>query len=103
MNKNLLSSLSKRIKSALIEPNQQSLSRFACHDMTPLATMLCESAEDIQIALEFCLQNNMRFVVKAGGCNQSCSSVVQNSIVFDLSPLKKISHIRESGKLILTF
>jgi FAD/FMN-containing dehydrogenase len=88
----VISNLQKYLKHSTLIQVKDSLTRYALHDITPLATLACHDIGDLQTTVKFCNESNIDYVVKAGGTNQSNSSIRQNCLVLDLSFLKQISH-----------
>jgi FAD/FMN-containing dehydrogenase len=60
-------------------------------DKCPTVIASCENAKDVIAAVNFARNNNYPLAVKGGGHNSAGTACVENGVMIDLSPMKKVT------------
>jgi FAD/FMN-containing dehydrogenase len=93
--------LSARLSGELITPEQPSYDRVrriwnGMIDKSPAAIARCANADDVAAAIRFAIDSELPFSVRGGGHNVAGTSLVDDGLVIDLSPMRAV-HIDGSG------
>jgi FAD/FMN-containing dehydrogenase len=96
--------LSARLSGELITPEQpgyDSVRRIwnGMIDKWPAAIARCANADDVAAAIRFAIDSELPFSVRGGGHNVAGTSLVDDGLVIDLSPMRAV-HIDGSGRTV---
>lgn len=91
-----LHELATHLKGQLLQPGEPSFEQFSklWNDFfkpRPEAIALCKNTGDVQTALHFTKENNLKFSVKSGGHDYSGNSVLNGGMVIDLSQMNSVN------------
>ena len=90
-----LEALSQRVRGHVLSPGEDGFDA-ARHiwngmiDRSPALIVRCAGAADVVSAVNFARENNLLVAVRGGGHSAAGSSVCDNGLMIDLSPMKSI-------------